>query len=141
MRNPWNSYRQVATQTASPGQLVLMLYDGAIRFLERALQGFENDDPSMRNETIHNNIARAQEILHELNMSLNVREGGEFASRLRGLYNYMDGRLLGANLTKKPEHVVETVQRLTILRDAWATMLRQRSEQAVGSSASEALAA
>ena len=45
LRQPWQSYRQVSTQTASPGQLVLMLFDGAIRFLDRALEGFELEDP------------------------------------------------------------------------------------------------
>ncbi|PYJ01020.1 MAG: flagellar protein FliS, partial [Verrucomicrobia bacterium] len=41
----WHSYRQVATQTASPGQLVLLLYNGIIRFLEQARLGFANEDP------------------------------------------------------------------------------------------------
>lgn len=127
MRSPWNSYRQVATQTASPGQLVLMLYDGAIRFLERGMAGFSIDDPSERNQTIHNNISRAQEILHELNMSLNMEQGGEFASRLRGLYIFMDRRLLQANLTKTPDLVQETIRRLNILREAWAAMLQNKT--------------
>ena len=75
--NPWNSYRKVATQTASPGQLVLMLYEGAIRFLERALSGFEIEDPAESNETISNNLLRTQEILFELNVSLNMQKGKE----------------------------------------------------------------
>ena len=54
--NPWQSYRQVATQTATPGQLVLMLFDGAIRFLDRALAGFDLDDPAECNSTVSNNV-------------------------------------------------------------------------------------
>ena len=59
--NPWKSYRQVATQTASPGQLVLMLYEGAIRFLERARLGFAQEDPAEFNLTINNNGYRGSD--------------------------------------------------------------------------------
>ena len=71
-KNPWQSYRQVATRTASPGQLVLMLYEGAIRFLERAQAGFQLEDPVEFNTTINDNILRAQDIIRELDFSLNV---------------------------------------------------------------------
>src|SRR2546422_247467 len=81
--NPWQSYRQVATRTASPGQLVLMLYEGAIRFLERAQAGFALHDPVESNTTVNNNILRAQEIIRELDFSLNLTEGGELAFQLR----------------------------------------------------------
>lgn len=121
--NPWKSYRQVATQTASPGQLVLMLYDGAVRFLERALEGFSKDDPAECNETINNNILRAQDILHELNAALNLEAGGELAATLRQLYQYLDWRLTQSNIRKEKAGIEEAIRRLTILRDAWATML------------------
>src|ERR1039458_4898566 len=63
---PLRSYQTIATQTAPPGQLVLMLYEGAIRLLERAVAGFRHDDPLEFNATINNNVIRAQEILNEL---------------------------------------------------------------------------
>jgi flagellar protein FliS len=121
--NPWKSYRQVATQTAPPGQLVLMLYDGAIRFLERALVGFTKDDPAEFNQTINNNILRAQDIVSELNSSLNVEAGGELAIHLRRIYQYVDYHLTQSNLRKEDTGIHEAIQRLTVLRDAWATML------------------
>jgi flagellar protein FliS len=121
--NPWQSYRQVATQTASPGLLVLMLYDGAIRFLERAVAGFSAEDPLEFNQTINNNILRAQEIIAELNNSLNLQDGGEFAHTLRRLYNYMDWRLQQSNLHKQESGIREVIGRLGVLRDAWAEML------------------
>jgi len=124
-QNPWQSYRQVATQTASPGQLVLMLFDGAIRFLERARLGFAADDPLEFNQTINNNVLRAQEIISELNLSLNLAEGGEFAATLRRLYDYMDGRLHESNRYKKEDGILDVIRRLTILRDAWAEMLHK----------------
>lgn len=126
--NPWQSYRQVATRTASPGQLVLMLYEGAIRFLERAQAGFRLEDPVEFNTTINNNILRAQDIIRELDFSLNVEQGGELAIQLRRLYDYFDRVLLEANLRKDPTGVGEVVRRITDLRDAWATMLAQQGQ-------------
>lgn len=119
----WQSYKQVATQTASPGQLVLMLFDGAIRFLEQALTGFEHDDPREFNLTINNNVQRAQAIVDELNGSLDMGRGGELARHLRDIYNYVDRRLDESNRTKSPEGIREAIDRLGVLRKAWAEML------------------
>lgn len=126
--NPWQSYRQVATRTASPGQLVLMLYEGAIRFLEQAQAGFKLDDPVEFNTTINNNILRAQDIIRELDFSLNVELGGELAIQLRRLYDYFDRVLLEANLRKDSDGINEVIVRLSELREAWATMLRQQGQ-------------
>jgi flagellar protein FliS len=128
--NPWQSYRQVATQTATPGQLVLMLFDGAVRFLERAREGFTFDDPLEFNQTINNNVLRAQAIISELNLSLDMERGADVAANLRRLYNYMDQRLQEANQYKKEEGLVEVIRRLTILRDAWAEMLQKNASGA-----------
>lgn len=123
--NPWQSYQKVATQTASPGQLVLMLYDGAIRFLEQAAQGFLLEDPAEFNLTIHNNIHRAQAIIDELNGSLDMKQGGELSEKLRGLYNYLDRRLDESNRRKDPAGIREAIDRLGVLRSAWKEMLGQ----------------
>jgi flagellar protein FliS len=121
----WQSYRQVATQTASPGQLVLLLYNGIIRFLEQARAGFTFDDPKEFNETINNNLQRAQAIINEMNQSLNLAEGGEFAQRMRGLYDYFDRRLQESNLAKTEPGILEVIKHVTVLRDAWAEMLQR----------------
>src|ERR1041385_5014542 len=136
--NPWKSYQQIATQTAPPGQLVLMLYEGTARFLERALTGFEIDDPAQCNETISNNIIRAQNIVFELNVTLNMEGGGELATTLRSLYEYMDRRLMEANLKKDKAAVKEILSRVAVLRDAWAQML---NNQAIPSAAETKLGA
>lgn len=135
--NPWKSYKAVSLQTAPKGQLVLMLYDGAVKFLEQARLGFSKDDPAEFNQTISNNILRAQDILHELDMSLNMELGGELATILRQLYGYMDRRLLESNLKKEEAGVLEVIQRLTVLRDAWSEMLKNQggpvpSNQSIG---------
>jgi flagellar protein FliS len=128
--NAWQSYRQVATQTASPGQLVLMLYEGAIRFLEKARLGFGCEDPLEFNQTIHNNLLRAQAIISELNLSLNMEQGADFSANLRRLYDYMDHRLHEANQFKQEGGIVEVIRRLTILRDAWSEMLQKNGAEA-----------
>ncbi|MGB9602516.1 MAG: flagellar export chaperone FliS [Verrucomicrobiia bacterium] len=126
--NPLRSYQQISTQTATPGQLVLMLFDGAIRFLERARVGFQYDDPLLFNQTINDNILRAQEIINELNASLNMEAGGEFAANMRRLYEYMDWRLMTSNFKKEESGIVEIIGYLTTLRDAWAEMLRNQGQ-------------
>lgn len=121
----WQSYRQVATQTASPGQLVLLLFNGIIRFLEQARLGFGLDDPKEFNETINNNLQRALAIINELNQSLNMAEGGEFAARMRALYDYFDRCLHESNMNKTEAGILEVLKHVTILRDAWAEMLQK----------------
>ena len=129
--NPWLSYRQVATKTATPGQLVLMLFDGALRFLDKALVGFDLDDPLDSNLAINNNILKAQEILRELNMSLNMEKGGEFATTMRRLYNYYDLQLSQSNLKKDPSGVELVIRLLSVIRGAWAEMLTGNSANTV----------
>lgn len=120
-----NSYKQVAAQTASPGQLVLMLYDGAVRFLRQALNAFTCEDPIEFNQTIHNNVQRAQAIIDELNCSLDMEKGGEFSDRLRQLYDYMDRRLDESNRLKREEGIEEVLRHVLVLRDAWEEMLNK----------------
>jgi flagellar secretion chaperone FliS len=119
----WKSYQQVAAQTAPPGQLILMLFDGALLSLERALIGFACIDPAERNQTIHNNLRRALDIIRELNNSLNLEAGGQLAETLRNLYTYFDQRIMDSNWQKHRDGVDEVIGRLKELRDAWATML------------------
>jgi len=121
--NPWKSYRETATLTAPPGQIVLMLFDGAIRSLERALPGFTNTDPAEANMIIHNNLQRAQDIIRELNGALNMEQGGEFATNMRRLYDYLERRIWESNVKKNSTGIGEAIRHLSVLRDAWATML------------------
>jgi flagellar protein FliS len=135
--NPLKSYTQIATQTAPPGVLILMLFDRALRSLETALTGFEYSDPRQKNETIHNNLRRAIDIIRLLNNSLNLQEGGELAQTLRNLYVYFEDRLLKSNLKKQRDGVDEVIEHLKPLRDSWAEML---SQQGAGQPQEEELA-
>jgi flagellar protein FliS len=100
-----------------------MLYDGTLRSLERALKGFSYEDPAEFNMTVHNNLQRAQDIIRELNLALNMEKGGQFAATLRRLYDYFDRRIWESNVQKRRDGVEEVIRHLTVLRDAWATML------------------
>lgn len=132
------SYMQVAMQTASRGHLVLMLYEGAQTFLERALLGFGLEDPAECNQTVNHNIQRAQAILDELSASLDLERGGELASHLRGLYSYLDRRLQESNMKKERQGVDEVLVRLGVLRDSWREMLQGAGEGNGAAVASEA---
>ncbi|MBI4026701.1 MAG: flagellar export chaperone FliS [Verrucomicrobia bacterium] len=109
--------------TATPHQLIGLLYDGLIRFLRTAQDAFSEPDPLKRMETVHNSIIRAQNIITELNNSLNMEKGGEVAQRLRGLYEFFYSSLTQVNLTKNPATDATTIFRITRLvmeiRDAW----------------------
>jgi flagellar secretion chaperone FliS len=138
---PWESYRKIATQTATPGQLVLMLYDGALTFLEKALTGFSHNDPVMFNQTINNNVLRAQAIIYEMNVTLNMQGGGEVAANFRRLYNYLYKQLTAANRKKKREPIEEVISHLRVLRDSWSEMLRAGGEAQSGRPSVEMAAA
>jgi flagellar protein FliS len=121
--NPWKSYRRIATQTAPPGQLVLMLFDGALLALDRAVLGFKHTDVGERNAAIHNNLQHAVDIIRELNGSLDLEAGGQLANTLRNLYGFFERRLLESNLKKSRKGIDEVLPMLKQLRDAWFTML------------------
>src|ERR1022692_4172072 len=110
--NYLRSYRQIATLTAPPGQIILMLYDGALRFLERALVGFACEDPAEFNMTVHNNLQRAHDIIRELDFALDIDRGGELAITLRRLYDYFQAQIHASNLKKQREGIEEVIEHL-----------------------------
>jgi flagellar protein FliS len=126
------TYRTNAVLTASPGQLVLMLYDGVLKALAIAREGFAAppEDPR-RIQIINEQLLKAQAILNELQSGLNMEAGGEFARTMHRLYDYHNRRLLEANLRKQPEPVVEVEKLVRELRDAWAQMLSQQDTTTV----------
>ncbi len=125
-----SAYRANAVGSASPENLVVMLYDGAIRFLAAAIRAFEHQDPLDFNLNIHENITKTQAIIRELNHALDLENGGELADSLSGLYIYFDNRLQEANIGKNKEIIEEILQRISDLRDAWSESLQQQAEAA-----------
>ena len=124
--NKLNAYRANAVGSASPESLVVMLYDGAIRFLGAALRAFEHDDPLDFNLTVHTNITKTQEIIRELNHALDLENGGELGQSLTSLYYYFDQRLQEANIKKDRAIIEEILSRISELRDAWSKSLEKQ---------------
>ena len=124
--SPLKVYREAAARSSSPGQLVLMLLDGALRFMDSAVQGFEEANFVRRNELVHNNVLKSQAILSELQASLNLDAGGEFGSTMFGLYDFMLEQLRQANLKKVVEPIRVVMQLLGEIREAWSQMLLQQ---------------
>ena len=119
------AYQAQSVLTASPGQLVLMLYDGVLRFLGLAKEALQAPmETPRRIEIINTNLIKAQNILAELQSNLNHEAGGDHAANLDRLYDYYMRRLLEANMKKKIEPVLEVEGLVRQLRDAWAEMLR-----------------
>jgi flagellar protein FliS len=123
------TYRTNAILTASPGQLVLMLYDGTLKALALAREAFAQPpgDPR-RIEIINRQLLKAQAIIAELQGGLNFEAGGEFALTLQRLYDYHNRRLVEANLRKQVEPVIEVERLVRDLRDAWAEMLAKQTQ-------------
>lgn len=128
MTNPYQLYRETQVQTAPPETLVLMLYDGAIRFLQQARQQISaGEDPEAA-------ITRAQDIIVELSNSLNY-QAGSIAEHLFRLYDYYLFRLVQAYGPHNLEAVTEVVNHLRDLRMAWEQAVRQtRAGQALAES-------
>lgn len=109
------AYRTIDAQSRSPLELVVMLYDGAIRFLGEALDAHERKDQWARARA----VSKALAIVGELRSTLNVDEGSSLAVELDRLYDYMMGRLLEVS-TKRDLSGLEEVQRLLItVREGW----------------------
>lgn len=120
------TYRANSVLTASPGQLVLMLYDGALRALATARDAFNRPvEDGRRYEVINAQLLKAQAIIAELQATLNHDAGGEFSRNLERLYDYYLRRLMEANLQKQEQPIIEVERLLREVRDAWAEMLRK----------------
>ena len=125
------AYHTQAVFTASPGQLVLLLYDGALRFMAQARAGFARPvaDPG-RTEAINAALDRAQAVVAELKANLDHATGGEVARNLDRLYDYHLRRLFAAKMERDEAPVSEVEGLVRALRDAWAEMLASGTAQA-----------
>ncbi len=117
-------YRTDAVTTAGPQQLVLMLYEAAIASVQGA-QRHLADGPGAAPEAAHRSLTKAQDIVLELQMSLDHDAGGPIATSLDALYGFCIDRLVAANLGKDPGPLGGVAAVLTELRDAWSAALRE----------------
>jgi len=115
--NPYKRYRQTQVETAGPLELIIMLYDGAIRFGNQAKVAIEGKNYGEANRLIQ----RVQAIVDELNFSLNM-DAGEIAVNLRNLYDFIMAKLVEANVKKDIAIIDQTVHLLSELRGSWAQL-------------------
>jgi flagellar protein FliS len=121
----YGQYQKMQVNTASPGQLVLMLYDAAGRWARDGAAAFEAEEL----EKGHGLLIKAQEAVAELASGLNMEAGGAIAENLAQLYDYMYRRLVEANVKKDPGAAEEVAGLLSGLREAWSQVLQEGNRQ------------
>lgn len=131
LANPYQQYQESTLETASQGKLLLMLYDGAIRFLTQASAAME----AKNWQDSHNFILKAEDVITELMACLRMEAGGEIAFNLYRLYEYMNWRLIQANIKRDQSMVLEVQSRLRELREAWVEAIKLQGVQASASGA------
>lgn len=117
------AYRRVESESRSPLELVVMLYDGALRFLGEASEAAARGDLRARAHAISRTLA----IIAELQNTLDVEKGGAVADQLDDLYTYISSRLLDVALKKDVTAIEEAHKLLTPIRDAWSQVATQQT--------------
>ncbi|AGB42140.1 flagellar biosynthetic protein FliS [Halobacteroides halobius DSM 5150] len=131
--NPYQQYKNTQVQTANQEKLLLMLYDGAIKFTRSGKKGVEKEDKDLANNALN----RAQSIISELRATLDSDKGGEIAESLDALYEYMNYQLVQANIKKEVEPLEEVLEMLGELKETWVEAAhnlknKQQGQQAGG---------
>ena len=117
-----DAYRRTAVQSSSPLGLVVMLYDGAIKFVLEAREAIARNDVRARTAA----VSRALAIVAELQNTLNLKEGGEVGRELDRLYSYLNTRLLDITAKADDEAAKEVHKLLSTLRDGWSQIASQQ---------------
>ena len=118
IQNPYEEYQRNKILTASPAELTLMLYEGAIKFCNIAIMGIEQNDM----EKAHTNIMKTQRIIEEFRNTLDRKY--QVAEEFDKIYVYVLQRLFEANIKKDKEILEEVNTHLRSLRDTWKEVMR-----------------
>lgn len=118
VKNPYAAYNNSKIMTASPAELTLMLYDGAIKFCNIAIRGIEEKDI----EKAHNNIIKVQRIINEFRDTLDHKY--PVAKDFDRVYEYLLRRLREANIKKDAEILEEVLKHLRTMRDTWKQVMQ-----------------
>jgi flagellar protein FliS len=121
--NALNQYKQNTVFSATPEELTLMLYDGAIKFMNISKYHIENSNITKAHEA----LIRAQDIIIELSSSLNMEY--EISESLRGLYEFVLDRLIDANIYKKIGPIDEALEIITEMKDTWKKAMLELKKQ------------
>ncbi len=124
--NPYQQYRATKVGTASPVDLVVMLYQGVVRFTRAGIAAVEQGDV----KAAHTGFVRAQDIIAELVSTLDHERGGEVAQQLLALYDYAFRRLVEANCKKDVVPAREVAQMFRELGIAWQELAARQRQAA-----------
>ncbi len=113
-----NAYRETRVRTAGQGQMIVMLYDEAIKQLDEAVSLLDQETRKL--DRVHNAIVKAQECITELTVGLDLEKGGQLAQTLFDLYRYFHRELTDANMQKDAGRLRAVRRMLSELRSAWA---------------------
>ncbi|KUO65600.1 MAG: flagellar protein FliS [Gracilibacter sp. BRH_c7a] len=113
--NPQAAYKQTAVETASPEKLLVMLYTGVIKFLRQAEIALKEHNYV----EAHNSLTKVQDIISELNITLDMERGGEIAVNLRELYTFYHNEVVQANLKKDDTKLIPVIEFFETFRDMW----------------------
>ena len=119
IQNPYEEYQRNKILTASPAELTLMLYEGAIKFCNIAIMGIEQNDM----EKAHTNIMKTQRIIEEFRNTLDRKY--QVAEEFDKIYVYVLQRLFEANIQKDKEILEEVNTHLRSLRDTWKEVMKR----------------
>jgi len=137
MQNPYaktaDTYKTQQIQTASREEILVMLYEGAIRFLNKAKEGQAEGNI----EKSHTNIMKCQRILTEFMNTLDIEAGGEVAQNLLSLYEYMHRRLVQANVKRDPVILEEVLGHLRQLKATWEKAIKIANQEKAGQRGAE----
>ncbi|WII37237.1 flagellar export chaperone FliS [Paenibacillus thiaminolyticus] len=111
----YQAYQKNKYETASPHKLILMLYNGALKYINQAESALVEGNHS----SAHQNILKVQDIIYELIACLNEREGGEIAKNLKNLYLYVIDQLVQANIQKSSKPLAEVRSVIQSIKEAW----------------------
>ena len=108
-------YRQTQVTTVDKGRLIVLLYEGAIKFLREAVRAQEEGDIPAK----ANFINRALDIIGELSQSLNLQDGGDIASNLKRIYQFWTDYLLKAKIARDTKAIEDVIEMMGSLAEAW----------------------
>lgn len=123
MNNPYQAYQQTSVQTASPGELTLMLYNGCLKFIKLARKAIEEKNIEQKNM----NLQKAQKIIQELMVTLNTDI--DVAKNMMVMYEYINRRLIEANIQNDVAILDEVKGYVTEFRDTWKEVIQMNRKQ------------
>ncbi|MDR1315881.1 MAG: flagellar export chaperone FliS [Spirochaetales bacterium] len=126
--NPSSAYKEARIRTAGQGQLIVMLYDEAIKQIDMALLAL--DAQTKKLDAIHNPLTKAQTVITELMVSLDFDKGGEVAKNLFNLYMFFNRQLMEGNVRKDASPVRIVRNFLAQIRESWVQIANTRVQPA-----------